>query len=258
MAVQRAQARDVKLPTLFNNEHGPEAQSPVKRVWQQMEITPEKSPSTFSTCTHMPYCQCQEKSSTVELMPKHTSKSYKSPEESKRWAAFADAEALRRAEWDLWAKLRSQDLDTAESVFKNLADKYHPGWPEEATCFRTCSGMPYCQCPGKAAPASFSHCTQMPYCQCKEEASGANSVSEKSSTSYKSSEERSRWAAFTDTEGLRRSEWDLWAKLHSQDSEGAESVFIKLADKHQLEWRLAAGCFERCSGMPYCQCKLAK
>jgi len=256
MAVQCAQAGDIKLPTLFSNEHRPEAaQSPVKRVSQNWEIIPEKSSLSFSTCTHMPYCHCQEKASVAELMPRHTSKNYKSFEECNRWAAFADAEALRRAEWDLWAKLRSQDLETAESVFKKLADKYQPAWREEATCFRTCSGMPYCQCQSKAASASFSHCTQMPYCQCQAKASGATSVSVKSSTSYKSSEERSRWAAFSDTEALRRAEWDLWAKLHSQDSETAESVFSNLADKYQLGWRgREATAFKKCSSMPYCQC----
>jgi len=256
MAVRGAQARDVKLPTLFSREQGcsREAQSAVKPAVKG-GIASESDPQSFSTCTHMPYCQCQERASAAEVMPKHTSKHYKSPEECNRWAAFADAEGLRRAEWDLWAKLRSQDSETAESVFRNLADKYQPSWREENTCFKKCSGMPYCRCQGEATPASFSHCSHMPYCQCQEKASIAISVSENSSKSYKSSEERSRWAAFSDAEGLRRAEWDLWAKLHSQDSEGAESVFTKLAEKHQPELRSAAVCFGRCSGMPYCQCK---
>lgn len=84
------------------------------------------------------------------------------------------------------------------------------------------------------------------------------SASENSSKSYKTPEEQTRWAALSDAEGLRRAEWDLWAKLHSMDAEGAESVFRNLADKHQPEGSSAAACFERCSGMPYCQCKPAK
>lgn len=256
MAVRCAQARDVKLPTLLSREQGcsREAQSAVKPAVRG-GTTFESDPQSFSTCTRMHYCQCQERASAAEVMPKHTSKYYKSPEECNRWAAFADAEGLRRAEWDLWAKLRSQDSETAESVFRNLADKYQPSWREENTSFKKCSGMPYCRCQGEATLASFSHCSHMPYCQCKKKASAAEMVLVNSSKEYKSAEQCSRWAAFADAEGLRRAEWDLWAKLQSQDSQAAESVFSNLADKYQPEWRKATICFEKCSGMPYCQCQ---
>jgi len=256
MAVRCAQARDMKLPTLISREQdcSREAQSAVKPAIKG-GIASEGGPQSFSTCTRMPYCRCQEMSSDAEVMPKHTAKHYKSPEECSRWAAFADAEGLRRAEWDLWAKLRSQDSETAESVFVNLADKYQPRWREESTCFKKCSAMPYCQCQGEAAQASFSHCSHMPYCQCTKKASAAELVLVDRPKEYKNAEQCSRWAAFADAEGLRRAEWELWAKLHSQDSQAAESVFSNLADKYQPEWREATSSFKKCSGMPYCQCQ---